>query len=231
MALFYCPDISTACILPEEESQHAAKVLRLQAGDSIIVIDGKGGYYEAEITRPHHKRCEFRIIKATQNFGKRNYRLHIAIAPTKNIERIEWFIEKATEIGIDEITPLLCRFSERKNVKDERLEKIIVSAAKQSKKAYFPVLNPLTPFDQFLKSAKAENCYIAHCYEQDKKHLSTELKGQKDILVLIGPEGDFSKEEVESAMKAGFVPVTLGDSRLRTETAGLVACTTVQLCV
>jgi 16S rRNA (uracil1498-N3)-methyltransferase len=201
----------------------------MQTGDSIIVIDGKGGYYEAEITLPHHKRCEFRIVKATQNFGKRNYRLHIAIAPTKNIERIEWFIEKATEIGIDEITPLLCRFSERKNVKDERLEKIIVSAAKQSKKAYFPVLNPLTPFDQFLKSAKAENCYIAHCYEQDKKQLSIELKGQKDVLILIGPEGDFSKEEVESAMKAGFVPVTLGDSRLRTETAGVVACTTAYL--
>jgi 16S rRNA (uracil1498-N3)-methyltransferase len=231
MALFYCPDISTACILPEDESQHAVKVLRLQASDNIIVIDGKGGYYEAEITLPHHKRCEFRIVKATQHFGKRNYRLHIAIAPTKNIERIEWFIEKATEIGIDEITPLLCRFSERKNIKDERLEKIIVSAAKQSKKAYFPKLNPLAPFDQFLKNAKAENRYIAHCYELDKKQLSTELKGQKDVLILIGPEGDFSKEEVDAAMAAGFIPVTLGDSRLRTETAGMVACTTVQLCV
>lgn len=231
MTLFYCPDISNATILPEDESMHAVKVLRLQTGDSIIVIDGQGGYYEAEITIPHHKRCEFRITNATYNFGKRNYRLHIAIAPTKNIERIEWFIEKATEIGIDEITPLLCRFSERKNVKDERLEKIIVSASKQSKKAYFPTLNSLTSFEQFIKTTKAENCYIAHCYEQDKKQLSTEVKGQKDILILIGPEGDFSKEEVEAAIAAGFTPVTLGESRLRTETAGVVACTTVQLCV
>ncbi len=231
MALFYCPNISNACVLPEEESQHAVKVLRLQAGESIIIIDGKGGYYEAEITLPHQKHCEFRIVKATQNIGKRNYRLHIAIAPTKNIERFEWFIEKATEIGIDEITPLLCRFSERKNIKNERLEKIIISAAKQSKTAYFPVLNPLTPFNQLIKTVKAENRYIAHCYEQNKKQLNTILKGQKDILILIGPEGDFSMEEVENAISEGFFPVTLGESRLRTETAGVVACVTVQLSI
>jgi 16S rRNA (uracil1498-N3)-methyltransferase len=231
MALFYCPNISNACVLPEEESQHAVKVLRLQAGESIIIIDGKGGYYEAEITLPHQKHCEFRIVKATQNIGKRNYRLHIAIAPTKNIERFEWFIEKATEIGIDEITPLLCRFSERKNIKNERLEKIIISAAKQSKTAYFPVLNPLTPFNQLIKTVKAENRYIAHCYEQNKKHLKSILKGQKEILILIGPEGDFSMDEVETAISEGVIPITFGESRLRTETAGVVACVSVQLCI
>ena len=231
MTLFYCPNISTATILSEEESQHAIKVLRLQAGDGIIVIDGVGGFYEAEITLPHPKHCQFRILKSIFDFGKRNYKLHIAIAPTKNIERTEWFIEKVTEIGIEEISLLLCRFSERKNVNESRLEKIIISAAKQSKKAYFPILNQLTPFEQFIKTTKADNCFIAHCYEQDKKLLSEELKGKKDILILIGPEGDFSKEEVDLAIKFGYFPVSLGDSRLRTETAGIVACTTVNLCV
>ncbi len=227
MTLFYVPNLTSGLVLPEEESLHAVKVLRLQTGDEIIVVDGVGGYHKARITLPHHKRCGFEIIETIEEFGKRDYKLHIAIAPTKNIERLEWFIEKATEIGIDEITPIICRFSERKVVKEERLEKIIVSAAKQSVKAYFPELNPLATFDEFINNHKAEVCYIAHCYEQDKKQLCHELVGQKDILILIGPEGDFSKEEVEKAIKKGFTPVSLGDSRLRTETAGVVACSTV----
>lgn len=231
MTLFYVPNLATSNVLPEEESLHAVKVLRLQAGDLIIVVDGVGGYHKAKITLAHHKRCAFEILNSQLEFGKRDFKLHIAIAPTKNMERLEWFVEKATEIGIDEITPIICRFSERKNLKEERLEKIIVSASKQSKKAYFPVLNPLTTFEQFIKAQRAESCYIAHCYELDKKQLSAELKGKKDVLILIGPEGDFSNEEVEAAMAAGFTPVSLGDSRLRTETAGVVACTTVQLCV
>ncbi|MHB9142892.1 MAG: 16S rRNA (uracil(1498)-N(3))-methyltransferase [Paludibacter sp.] len=227
MSLFYVPNLISAHVLPEEESLHAVKVLRLQSGDAIIVVDGVGGYYEARITRPHPKHCEFEIVKSIAGFGKRDYKLHIAIAPTKNIERLEWFIEKATEIGIDEITPLICRFSERKVIKAERLDKIIVSAAKQSVKAYFPKLNPQCTFDELMKSHKASQKFIAHCYDEDKKLLQNEIQKSSDILILIGPEGDFSKEEVQKALTTGFVPVSLGDSRLRTETAGVVACCTV----
>lgn len=227
MSLFYVPNLISAHVLPEEESQHAVKVLRLQTGDAMTVVDGVGGYYEARITHPHPKHCEFEIVKSIAGFGKRDYKLHIAIAPTKNIERLEWFIEKATEIGIDEITPIICRFSERKIIKEDRLEKIIVSAAKQSVKAYFPKLNPLCTFDELLKSHKASQKFIAHCYEEDKKLLQNEIQKSSDILILIGPEGDFSKEEVQKAIASGFVPVSLGDSRLRTETAGVVACCTV----
>ena len=142
---------------------------------------------------------------------------------------MEWFIEKATEIGIDEITPIVCRFSERKIVKEERLEKIIVSAAKQSVKALFPRLNPLCTFDELLKTQSASQKFIAHCYNEEKRLLQNEIQKLKDILILIGPEGDFSKEEVEKAISLGFVPVSLGESRLRTETAGVFACSTVAI--
>lgn len=229
MALFYVPNLTAGCILPEDESQHAVKVLRLQAGDNITVVDGAGGYYKAVITNPHHKHCAFEITETQLEFGKRNYKLHIAIAPTKNIERLEWFIEKVTEIGIDEITPIICRHSERKVIKEERLEKIIVSAAKQSLKAYFPKLNPLSTFDQLLQKHEAAQKFIAHCYEEDKRLLQTEIGKSTDVLILIGPEGDFSMEEVQKAISAGFKPVSLGESRLRTETAGVVACHTVAL--
>ena len=142
MSLFYVPNIKSTQVLPEEESLHAVKVLRLQEGDDIVIVDGEGGYYTAKITVAHHKRCGFEIVSSQSEYGKRNYKLHIAIAPTKNMDRLEWFIEKATEIGIGEITPVICRHSEPKAVKEERLEKIIVSASKQSIKAYFPRLNP-----------------------------------------------------------------------------------------
>src|ERR1035437_9467473 len=229
MSLFYVPNIATSLVLPEEDSQHAVKVLRLQVGDAITVVDGVGGFYNATITKPHPKHCAFEIAEAVLEFGKRNYKLHIAIAPTKNIERLEWFIEKATEIGIDEITPILCRFSERKIIKSERLEKIIVSAAKQSVKAYFPILHPLCTFDELMKTHQASQKFIAHCYEEDKKLFQNEIRKSTDILILIGPEGDFSKEEVQKAISFGFVPVSLGNSRLRTETAGVVACCTVAI--
>ena len=229
MALFYVPNLAAVHVLPEEESQHAVKVLRLQAGDGITVVDGVGGFYNASIINPHPKHCTFEITETVLEFGKRDYKLHIAIAPTKNIERLEWFIEKATEIGIDEITPVICRFSERKIVKEERLEKIIVSAAKQSLKAYFPKLNPLCTFDELLKNHQTSQKFIAHCYEEDKKLLQTEIQKSSDVLILIGPEGDFSKEEVLKAISLGFVPVSLGNSRLRTETAGVVACHTVAI--
>ena len=229
MALFYVPDLASAHILPEEESQHAVKVLRLQVGDAIEVVDGVGGFYKATITNPHPKHCGFKITDTVLEHGKRDYKLHIAIAPTKNIERLEWFIEKATEIGIDEITPIVCRYSERKIIKAERLEKIIVSAAKQSVKAYFPTLNPLCTFDELIKKHQASKKFIAHCYEEDKRLLQTECSNSTDVLILIGPEGDFSKEEVQKALSAGFAPVSLGNSRLRTETAGVVACCTVAI--
>ncbi|HLP05069.1 MAG TPA: RsmE family RNA methyltransferase, partial [Paludibacter sp.] len=190
-----------------------------------------GGYYEAIIANPHPKHCSFEITRAATEFGKRGYHLHIAIAPTKNIDRYEWFIEKATEIGIDEITPLVCRFSERKIVKEDRLEKIVVSAAKQSLKAYFPKLNPACTFEAFMKNHQAAaQKFIAHCYSGDeRKLLQKEIQKSADVLVLIGPEGDFSEEEVRKAIAGGFIPVSLGNSRLRTETAGVVACHTVAL--
>jgi len=229
MTLFYVPNLATEHVLPEEESLHAVKVLRLKVGDELVVVDGVGGYHIAKITLPHPKRCAFELIESQFEFGKRDYKLHIAIAPTKNMDRLEWFVEKATEIGIDEITPIICRFSERKMVKAERLEKIIVSAAKQSVKAYFPKLNPQCTFDELIKNHQATQKFIAHCYDSEKIQLKTEIIPTKDILVLIGPEGDFSKEEVDKAIKNGFLPVSLGESRLRTETAGVVACHTVSL--
>jgi 16S rRNA (uracil1498-N3)-methyltransferase len=226
MHIFYVLNISSS-LLSEEESLHAVKVLRLQAGDAIVVVDGTGGYHQARTTQPHPKRCAFEVIESIYDYGKRNYRLHIAIAPTKNIERFEWFIEKAVEIGVDTITPMLCRYSERKIIKTERLEKIIISAAKQSIKALFPVLNTLCTFDELLKQHAAKAKFIAHCYPGEKSLLKDLLPGQDDILLLIGPEGDFSPEEVEKALQYGFRAVSLGESRLRTETAGIVACAQV----
>ena len=227
--MFYCPDILHSFTLSEEESQHAVRVLRLQAGDELEVVDGAGGYYLAVVTNPHPKHCEFEIKETITEYGKRDYRLHIAIAPTKNIERLEWFIEKCTEIGVDEITPLLCRFSERKIIKPERLEKIIVSAAKQSLKAYFPILNPMCSFRDFIQQTTVSQKFIAHCYEQDKQLLQQVYQKSSDAVILIGPEGDFSPEEVQAAIQHQFQPVSLGSSRLRTETAGVVACHTVAL--
>lgn len=229
MALFYVPNLASGNVLPEEESQHAVRVLRLQVDDFITVVDGVGGYYNAKIIHPHPKHCAFEITDTTLGYGKRDYKLHIAIAPTKNIERLEWFIEKATEIGIDEITPLICRFSERRIVKEERLQKIIVSASKQSVKAYFPKLNPLCTFDDLMKNHQASQKFIAHCYEEDKKLLQNEIVKSSNVLILIGPEGDFSKEEIHQAISHNFIQVSLGTSRLRTETAGVVASNTVAL--
>lgn len=228
--MFYTPDIENTPFLPEEESQHAVKVLRLQAGERIELVDGKGGYYKAGIVIPHHKRCEVQILEKQTEHHKRPYHLHIAIAPTKNIERLEWFAEKVTEIGIDEITPVICRFSERKIVKHERLEKILISAMKQSKQAYLPRLNEQCMFDTFIKRTDLNQRFIAHCYDEaSKKMLSSLYQPNQSTTILIGPEGDFSEEEIEKALKTGFTPVSLGENRLRTETAGVVACHTVNL--
>jgi 16S rRNA (uracil1498-N3)-methyltransferase len=227
MHIFYTPDIlGKNYILNETESKHCVRVLRLEQGDEITLVDGRGGFFTAEIAEPNPKRCLVNVVKSELNFGLRNYQVHIAIAPTKNIERIEWFLEKATEIGINRVIPLLCRYSERKEIKAERLEKVMVSAMKQSLKAYLPQLDPLTKFNDFISQPFDGQKFRAHCDEQHRDLLKKLVVPNQNYLILIGPEGDFSSEEIEAAIKAGFRPVTLGDSRLRTETAGVVACHT-----
>jgi RNA methyltransferase, RsmE family len=231
MYLFYCPDIEKQQTLSEEESAHCVRVLRYSVGDEILITDGRGTTYTARITNPHPKHCDFEILSAEKQLPHHDFHLHIAIAPTKNIERMEWAIEKCVEIGVDEITPLLCRFSERKQLRTDRLEKIILSAAKQSLTPYLPVLHELTPYDDFVREQAKLNQqrFIAHCYKDEKRLLKTEIEPGRDVLVLIGPEGDFSEKEVADALAMGFVPVSLGNSRLRTETAAVVACHTAVL--
>ena len=230
MHIFYTPELSgNSYSLDESESKHCIRVLRLEHGDEIILVDGRGGFFTAQIVDPNPKRCTVKVIKSESNFGLRSFQVHIAIAPTKNIERIEWFLEKATEIGINQITPLLCRFSERKDIKNDRLEKVMVSAMKQSLKAYLPQLNPLTRFNDFISQPFEGQKFIAHCDVQYRDLLKKMIIPHQNYLILIGPEGDFSAEEINMAIEAGFLPVSLGDSRLRTETAGVVACHTFNL--
>lgn len=225
MYLFYAPDLNLQdCFLNEEESRHCIKVLRLQKDDDIEVIDGKGNFYHAKITVADPKKTRFAILKTQQEFGKRNHYLHIGIAPTKNIERLEWFVEKATEIGIDEITPILCQRSERKTINHERLNKVITSAVKQSLKAYHPKLNPLTTFSTLVNEPTEAQKWMAHCMDTEKVPIKEALLPQQKYLILIGPEGDFSPKEAEMALQNQFQAITLGNSRLRTETAALEAC-------
>ncbi len=226
MQIFYTPDISGGqYILNEQESKHCIRVLRLKEGSFLHLTDGKGTLYKAKVVDPSPKACGLIITDSFAAFGKRNYYLHIAIAPTKNIDRFEWFLEKATEIGVDEITPMLCEHSERKQIKQERLERIIISAMKQSVKAYKPVLNNLTVFSDFIKTSNTyDGSFIAHCNEGKKERLRDEIRLGNRSVILIGPEGDFSPEEVRQAVEKGYEQVTLGESRLRTETAGVVAC-------
>lgn len=229
MNLFYAPDIQQSLCLPEEESQHCVKVLRMKVGDHIHIIDGVGGLYEAQILEAHPKRTQIEILNHQTEYARRPFRLHLAVAPTKNIDRFEWFVEKATEIGFDELTPICCRYSERKIIKPERIEKILVSAAKQSLKAYVPKLNPMVTFKDFIQQVSQNNSndeqhFIAHCYDQPKQHLFNICQSGGNVLVMVGPEGDFSEEEVELALRNSFQAISLGESRLRTETAGLVAC-------
>ncbi|HAH25320.1 MAG TPA: 16S rRNA (uracil(1498)-N(3))-methyltransferase [Prolixibacteraceae bacterium] len=230
MHIFYTPDITgTHYTLDETESKHCVRVLRLEQGDEIILVDGWGGFFTAQIVDPNPKRCAVKVIKSQLEFGLRSFHVHVAIAPTKNIERIEWFLEKTTEIGVDHVTPILCRFSERKDIKTDRLEKVMVSAMKQSLKAYLPQLDPLTKFSDFISRPFEGQKFIAHCDEQHRDLLKKMILPNQNYLILIGPEGDFSPEEIKMAIDAGFHPVSLGDSRLRTETAGVVACHTFNL--
>lgn len=228
---FYVPNANSVNELPEEEAQHAVRVLRMEMGDEMMLMDGEGVFYRAVVTEATKKRCLYRIEETLPQERQWQPHLHLAMAPTKNMDRTEWFVEKATEIGFDELTFLKCRWSERTVIKTERIEKILVSAMKQSHKAWKPVLNEMTDFKAFLqeieKREQPMQKFICHCYEEEglgaKVMLKEAVKSGEDVLVLVGPEGDFSIEEVKMAEAQGFQSVTLGKSRLRTETAALVA--------
>src|SRR6202012_3384700 len=227
MHLFYTPDIQpghSQYFLSEEESKHCVRVLRLQVGDGVELIDGRGGLYEAELLDAHPKRTILQINKVALEYGKRNHYLHIAVAPTKNIERLEWFLEKATEIGIDEISLIICQRSERKEAKTDRLNKIITSAIKQSIKAYHPILNEPEPLAKLLAREFDGQKFIAHCDVGEKINLKDAIIPQGKYLILIGPEGDFTPKEIDEALNNDFKAITLGESRLRTETAALETC-------
>ncbi len=224
MHVFYTPDIqSDEYLLNEEESRHCSKVLRLGPGDQVKLIDGKGTRYLAEILRPERKQVCLRVLDR-QFYPKPAHYFHLAIAPTKNIDRLEWLLEKATEVGVDEISLLVCERSERKSVKVDRLEKIITAAVKQSLSVYHPRIHDCIPFATFVANAQADQRLIAHCMEEDKKTISACVLPGTSSLVMIGPEGDFSASELRLALEKGFESITLGEKRLRTETAGLVSC-------
>ena len=228
---FYVPDAANQVELPAEEATHALRVLRLKGGDEIFLMDGEGSFFRAEVTAASSKRCLYEIKEEMPQQRAWKGHIHLAIAPTKMMERIEWMAEKATEIGFDELSFLNCQFSERKVVKTPRIDKIVISAVKQSHKAWKPVVNELVSFKEFIQTPRPGRKFICHCYEEvEKKDFFTEISGiQKadapdaDITVLVGPEGDFSIDEVRLALEHGYESVSLGTSRLRTETAGLVA--------
>ena len=228
--LFYCSKIENGFAhLDEEESRHLLSALRRKVGDRLQLTDGRGVFYEAELAEAGKRHALARIIAQTEAPPERPARLHIAIAPTKQIERFEWFLEKAVEIGVDEITPLLCGRSERDTIRLDRLEKILVSAMKQSLRAYLPKLNELTRFQKFATTATEVQKRIAWCSDEPLPHLKTTLVPDQSTVIAIGPEGDFSPEEVAVALQNGFSGVSLGAARLRTETAGIMAVSVFNL--
>lgn len=229
MQLFYNPNIlesTTQFTFDKEESKHIVKVLRKNIGDTLHITNGKGWLFTAKITIPDIKKCTASIVSKTLQ-PKYSYNLHLAVAPTKMNDRYEWFLEKATEIGIDSITPIICDHSERKVIKRERFEKILQSAMKQSLSCYLPKLNEVISFKNFIKQDFNGDLFIAHCEETGRKSLKKLLQPKRDITILIGPEGDFSVKEIEMTLANNFIPVTLGETRLRTETAAIVACHSV----
>jgi len=229
MQLFYNPTLNEAqntFVFDKEESRHIIKVLRKKENDILYVTNGLGFLFKTEITIASDTKCTVKIISFIKQDSPQ-FRLHLAVAPTKMNERYEWFLEKATEIGIQEITPIICEHSERKVIKSDRFQKIIESAMKQSLHYHLPKLNEAVAFKDFIKSKKSGQLFIAHCEETEKKSLKNELKTNTDTTIMIGPEGDFSVKEIQQAMVAGFIPVSLGTTRLRTETAAIVACHSV----
>lgn len=230
---FYVPDAQQQTELPSDEAMHAMRVLRLKGGDELFLMDGKGNYFKAEVTIAATHHCYYEIKECLPQKPQWKGHRHLAIAPTKMLDRIEWMIEKVTEIGVDEISFINCQFSERRLLKTTRLEKIAISAVKQSRKAWKPVLNEMELLKRFLELPRKGKKYIAHCYNEiPRTYLFDELQKNEDdeeVTVLIGPEGDFSLEEVKDCMKKGYQSVHLGESRLRTETAGLAAVMMIQL--
>lgn len=232
MQLFYAADFSAPeYMLSEEESRHAVKVLRLTEGDTLHITDGRGSLYRCAVASAHPKHCLVRVVEHFEEFEKLPYRLTMAVAPTKNIDRYEWFLEKATEIGVDTVIPIIGEHSERKVIKREREEKVITAAVKQSLKAYHPRLTDVTPFAEVVRMEFSGRKFIAHCGEtfHEKSYLASTLRKGEDALILIGPEGDFSPEEVELAVVNGFEEITLGKQRFRTETAAVVAVNMVSI--
>ena len=224
---FYVPDAASATELPADEASHAVRVLRMKPGDEMVLMDGVGTFFKAEVAvaSPHH--CVYRVVEEMPQLPQWHGRYHIAMAPTKLMDRTEWMLEKVTEIGVDEVSLLNCDNSERRVAKPARLEKILVSAKEQSRKAWKPVLNDMAAFRKFVSEPRGGMKFIAHCYEEiPRTYLYDELCGRdvsEAVTVLIGPEGDFTPDEVRMAVDAGYVPVHLGQSRLRTETAAMVA--------
>lgn len=232
MQLFYNSELTTASntlTFSREESRHIVRVLRKKEGDNLDITDGKGNLYKGKILQAQDKKCTVQLFNGQEKSRNRNYHLHIAIAPTKLNDRFQWFLEKATEIGIDEITPVICAHSERKQIKTERMEKVILSAMKQSLKYHLPLLNNTIDFKRFIEQKNYDMGFIAHCEDGKRDSLSTYLPCQKRIMILIGPEGDFSLDEINLALARGIKPISLGQSRLRTETAGIVACNSVAI--
>jgi 16S rRNA (uracil1498-N3)-methyltransferase len=226
MQIFYAPDIiGNSYTLDENESKHIIRVLRMRRGTSVRLIDGRGNLYEGVIDIPDQRECTISITGIIKDFEKRNYCLHLAISPLKNPDRFEWFIEKSVEIGIDEITPLICHNSEKQGIKPDRINNIIISAMKQSLKATRTILNPPCKFGDFIKTSFSASAMIAHCNEKFKKSKISDVYSiNENAVILIGPEGDFSEDEIKKASENGFAGVSLGNSRLRTETAGVAAC-------
>lgn len=231
MQLFYNPDLtehSQLISFSKEESLHIVKVLRKRSGDLLEITNGKGWLFSAEIVSDHIKSCTANLVSSTF-FEPSKFKIHLVVAPTKMNDRFEWFLEKATEIGITSITPILCDNSERRVIKTDRFEKILQSAMKQSLQYHLPQLKPLINFSEFIAQPPNHQCFIAHCENSEKQSLKSQFIPNQEVTVLIGPEGDFSVKEIEMAIKNKFIPVTLGNTRLRTETAAIVACHTLVL--
>ncbi len=231
MQLFYNPDLDESAshfTFPEDESKHIIKVLRKKMDDILHITNGKGQTFEAKIIDANPKKCKAEVISNSKKHQKMHW-FHLVVAPPKSNDRFEWFLEKATEIGVNEITPIICERSERKMVKYERSEKVVQSAMKQSLRSYLPQLNKAIPFKDFLEKEHKELLFIAHCVDDEKVDLKRRVAPDHDVTILIGPEGDFTANEIDAAEEKGFVSVSLGEARLRTETAAIVACTTVNM--
>lgn len=231
MQLFYNPVLKegdSRFTFDSGESKHIAKVLRKNVGDELQITNGQGFFFDGKIIDNSSKNCVVEIYKTTKIFPTK-HRLHMAVAPTKMNDRFEWFLEKATEIGIHEITPIICARSERKTVKQERMQRVVQAAMKQSFQAYLPKINDAITLDDFLEQTSSDLLFIAHCEKTERFELKRRIAPDNEITILIGPEGDFSPKEIKNAQSKGYLPISMGQTRLRTETAAIVACTIVRM--